>query len=282
MLKREEIREIEPHAGGSLWLHSPGTGIIDFADVARTMAQQFTQKGWELKTGHRAILAKKDASDTVIETSLGAVRATFVINCGGLYSDEIARKMGIEPRVRIVPFRGEYCFVRDSRRLLVRNLIYPVPVPDLPFLGVHFTRTIDGKLEAGPNAVLALAREGYRGHQFHAGEFFSMLGDAAFWKMIFKYWKTGIFECYRAMSKKTFARELRKLVPEITEEDLVQGPTGVRAQCIDEKGSLVNDFKIVEGPGSLHVLNVPSPAATSSLAIADYIVNLVQKALVLK
>ena len=282
MLTRDQIPDIEPHATGVLGLHSSSTGIIDFTAVAQAMARRLAGKGGEVKTGFRAIAAKSTEGETVIETSGGEVRAKFVINCGGLYSDEIARKMGVEPRVRIVPFRGEYCLVRDSRRSLVRHLIYPVPVPDLPFLGVHFTRTVDGKLEAGPNALLALAREGYQRNNFHAGEFSSMLGDVAFWKMIFRYWKTGIFEFYRAMSKKGFAHELQKLVPEIKEEDLVEGPSGVRAQCVDENGFLVNDFKIVEGPNSLHVLNVPSPAATSSLAIADYIISLAQKVFVSK
>ena len=283
LVDQNRLKALEPNARGLAAIYSPKTGIIQFREVAHAMERNFKRNGGNLCVSSKVTGIKQTKENNYcLLTPAGDFETEFLINSGGLYSDKIAQMAGIRPGVRIVPFRGEYYMVRDERRRLVRNLIYPVPLPDLPFLGVHFTRTIDGKLEVGPNAVLALAREGYKGSQVNFGEFGDMFLDGRFWKMAYKYWKTGIFECYRAMSKSAFTKALKVLVPEIQEEDLVEGPSGVRAQCIDEHGALVNDFKIVPGPKAIHVLNVPSPAATASLAIGDYIVRLAASSFALR
>ena len=219
---------------------------------------------------------------TSIATSRGEVEAKYAINCGGLYSDVLARMMGVEPGLRIIPFRGEYYFVKPAAHHLVKGLIYPVPDPQFPFLGVHFTRSIHGGVEAGPNAVLALAREGYTKSRVNARESLWSLGYGGFWTMARKYWKTGLQEMYRSFNKKAFTRALQKLVPEIREDDLETGGAGVRAQALDPSGRLIDDFRIVEGPSSIHVLNAPSPGATSSLMIASYILDMAEKTFELK
>ncbi|MBI1728959.1 MAG: FAD-dependent oxidoreductase, partial [Candidatus Rokubacteria bacterium] len=197
-----------------------------------------------------------------------------LVNCAGLYSDEVARLMGIRPEVRIIPFRGEYYMLRPERRSLVKNLIYPVPDPEFPFLGVHFTRTVHGDIEAGPNAVLAFAREGYTLGTVRPGEALGMLGYAGFWHMARRYWKMGAYELYRSASKAAFVRSLQKLVPDIREGDIERGGAGVRAQAVSPDGSLVDDFRISVTEGAVHVVNAPSPAATASLAIGRHIAGL--------
>ncbi|MDQ3815170.1 MAG: L-2-hydroxyglutarate oxidase [Armatimonadota bacterium] len=271
------VKELEPHASALRGIYSPHTGIIDFAAVARAMAQQFISHSGQILTGAKVTGIKQTSDELCLLTGRGEVLARHVINCGGLHADTIARMMGVEPAVRIVPFRGEYYMVRPERRDLVRNLIYPVPDPNFPFLGVHFTRTIHGDLEAGPNAVLAFAREGYRRTDFRPQDTLSMIAHRGFWAMARQHWKMGAAEFYRSLSKPAFTRSLQKLVPEIRQDDLLPGPSGVRAQCVDRHGFLLDDFKIVEAPHAIHVLNVPSPAATASLAIAPYIVALAAK-----
>jgi L-2-hydroxyglutarate oxidase len=196
-----------------------------------------------------------------------------MVNCGGLYSDRIARMAGVGVDARIVPFRGEYFKLRKEKESLVKSLIYPVPDPELPFLGIHFTRTIHDEVKAGPNAVLALSREGYRRRDVSLKDLADTAFYGGFWRMMRKYWKMGVAEFYRSANKRVFAKALGRFIPEISAADLVPGPSGLRAQCVDANGALVNDFKILEGPRSLHVINVPSPAATACLAIADYILT---------
>jgi L-2-hydroxyglutarate oxidase len=208
-----------------------------------------------------------------------AVVARGLVNCAGLYSDRIARLAGARPDVRIIPFRGEYYMVRPDRRELVRGLIYPVPDPEFPFLGVHFTRTVHGEVEAGPNAVLAFAREGYRFGHIHAGELAGTLGYPGFWAMARRYWRMGTFEMYRSLSTAAFVRALQRLVPAVRAEDVERGGAGVRAQAVSPDGSLVDDFRIVTGPDSVHVLNAPSPAATASLAIGRHVAGLAAETL---
>lgn len=278
----EQIKTLEPHAVGLAAIYSPKTGIIDYVQVARNMARLLQERGHAVMKNRKVTSVKKLPGECVLQTSQGEIRSRYAINCGGLYSDQIAKAMGLKPAVRIVPFRGEYFLLRPERRALVKNLIYPVPDPELPFLGVHFTRTLDGKMEVGPNAVLALAREGYRRSDFNGHEIAEMMGDSRFWKMIGRYWKTGIFECFRALSKQAFVHALQRFVPEITKEDLIPGPSGVRAQAIDRQGGLVQDFVIQEASDVIHVLNVPSPAASASLAIGEYIVKLAVKSFKLK
>ncbi len=274
ILSPERIKEIEPNAGGISAIYSLQTGIINYRMVAETLKKQFLATGASVKLQSKVSRIQSRYDRLIVSTDREDIETKWLVNCGGLYSDVLCKMMGLDPKGSIVPFRGEYCIVKNSRKNMVRSLIYPLSQPDLPFLGVHFTRTIDGKMEVGPNAVLALAREGYTRSKIHLGECMSTFTDLKTWKMMGNYWKTGIFECYKALSKKSFVRELQRLVPCIEENDLADGHSGVRAQCVDEHGKLVNDFKIIEGPKSIHVLNVPSPAATASLTIADYIVKL--------
>ncbi|MDB4896731.1 MAG: hydroxyglutarate oxidase [Firmicutes bacterium] len=270
-ISREELQEIEPHAAGIAALHSPNTGIVDYAEVSRAMAAELVQRGAAVQTGAEVRGIHQDGSGLRIETTAGEIAARFLINCAGLYSDEIARKMGIEPDVRIIPFRGEYYFLRKERQDLVRGLIYPVPDPQMPFLGVHFTRTVHGQVEAGPNAVLAFAREGYTKGRIRPGELWATLSYPGFRKLARRFWRTGLYEYYRSFSKAEFVRGLQRLVPEISMADVSPGGAGVRAQAVARDGNLVDDFRIVELPRAIHVLSAPSPAATASLAIGNYV-----------
>ncbi|MBI4394851.1 MAG: L-2-hydroxyglutarate oxidase [Candidatus Omnitrophica bacterium] len=277
-----KIKELEPYARGLYGLYSPKTGIIDFRLVAQAMARHYVDQGGCLMVNRGVTKITSQSGRYHLFSDRESICARYVINCGGLFADRIAEMMGLKLKVRIVPIRGEYFMIRPERKFLVRNLIYPVPSQALPFLGVHLTRTLDGSLKAGPNAVLALAREGYRRAEVKLGDLLEMMADLRLWKMAKKYWKVGVFEAFRAINKSSFAALLRQFVPEMREEDLVPGPSGVRAQCIDENGTLINDFEIVEGPQAIHVLNVPSPAATASFSIADYIVNLAGRAFALQ
>jgi L-2-hydroxyglutarate oxidase LhgO len=270
-----QLREIEPHARAVRALLSPKTAIVDYAEVARAMAAEIERRGVDVTTGAKVLGIARVNGRLVIETSRGTVLALGLINCAGLHADMVARLMGIRVDVRIVPFRGEYYELRPDSPL-VRGLIYPVPDPAFPFLGVHFTRRIGGGIEAGPNAVLAFAREGYRRRDVNPREVLAALGWAGCWSLGRKQWRMGLHEMYRSFSKRAFVRALRKLVPEIGERDLVPGGAGVRAQAVARNGALVDDFSIVEAPGAIHVLNAPSPAATASIAIGRHIASLAE------
>ncbi|MBI1801080.1 MAG: L-2-hydroxyglutarate oxidase [Chloroflexi bacterium] len=267
----ERLRELEPEAAGLCALHSPHTAIVDYREVAAALRREIEQHGAVIKTGARVTGIAQNAATLHVETTQGDIAARFLINCAGLYSDTVARMMGLAAEVRIVPFRGEYYMLKPERASLVNGLIYPVPDPRFPFLGVHFTRTVHGELEAGPNAVLAFAREGYTMGQVNAVELAGTLGYVGFWRMAMKYWRTGLGEFYRSFSKAAFVRSLQRLVPAITEADAERGGAGVRAQAINPKGDLVDDFSWARTANSLHVLNAVSPAATASLAIGEYI-----------
>ncbi len=267
MIGPDRLRELEPHATGIKALHVPTTGIIDFSRVAHTYAQLVQERGGVIRLRSQVQNILHRDGGLVLETTQGAVQSKFLINCGGLFCDRIACLAGASIDLRIVPFRGEYYTIAPHRRSLVKNLIYPVPDPTLPFLGVHFTRTIDGMVEAGPNAVLAFAREGYKKTDFIAADFKDTLTFPGFWRMAQKYWKTGLGEMYRSYSKSAFLRALQRLLPDLQESDLQPGGSGVRAQAIASTGALVDDFVISITGNALHVLNAPSPGATASLAI---------------
>ncbi len=267
----ERLREIEPHAAGLRALHSPHTAIVDYQQVAQAMRSDAEQAGVQFQMSAAVSNIVKSDHQLRLQTIKGEVRARYLINCAGLYSDVIARMMGLATDVRIIPFRGEYYLIKPERSDVLRGLIYPVPDPRFPFLGVHFTRTVHGEVEAGPNAVLAFAREGYSMGSINPRELMGTLSYSGFWKMAIKYWRTGLEEFYRSFSKAAFIRSLQRLIPEITESDAVRGGAGVRAQAINTRGELVDDFSLVETPTALHVLNAPSPAATASLAIGEYV-----------
>lgn len=263
-----ELREIEPHVAGVEGLFVPQTGIIDYKIVAEKLAENVRAAGGEIRLGERVTGLAKGPSRSIVTTERGSYEARLVVNCAGLYSDKVAQMSQSTPlNVRIVPFRGEYFELRPERHHLVKNLIYPVPDPNFPFLGVHFTRMIGGGVEAGPNAVLAFRREGYKKLDFDGKEFFETLTWPGFQKVAAKYWETGLGEMYRSFSKSAFTKALQQLIPEIQESDLLPGGAGVRAQACDRDGGLLDDFAIVEDERTINVLNAPSPAATSSLSI---------------
>jgi L-2-hydroxyglutarate oxidase len=273
----EEVREHEPHVRAVRGLLSPWTGIIDYVEVAKAMAADLRQRGVTIITGGRVARARRTLDGLLLEGPRIAIPTRRVINCAGLHSDRVARAMGATPDVRIVPFRGEYYMISPERRYLVKSLIYPVPDPEFPFLGVHFTRTIHGEVEAGPNAVLAFAREGYRRVTVRPGEALGTLTYPGLWAMARKYWRTGAYEFYRSMSKAAFVMSLQRLVPELQPEDIERGGAGVRAQAVSPDGALVDDFRIAESPDAIHVVNAPSPGATASLAIGRHIADLAAK-----
>ena len=273
MLGREEIREYEPHAAGVRGIHVPVTGIVDYARVAKAYAAVILERGGEIYCSSEARAISRSGNETVVETNTGEIETAFLVNCGGLHSDRLSRMAGAKLDLTIVPFRGEYYDLAKDKELLVRGLIYPVPDPRFPFLGVHFTRRIGGGVEAGPNAVLALAREGYNKQSFKAKDVLGYATFPGFWIMAAKYGKVGVEEYYRSWSKRAFVRSLQKLVPEITEADLLPGGSGVRAQALSRSGKLIDDFSFAYADGVLHVCNVPSPAATASLAIAKYVTD---------
>jgi L-2-hydroxyglutarate oxidase len=268
------ISDYEPHCRGMAALWVPDTGIVDFAHVARRYAELSESSGAEVRTDARLLSVDRRPDETVLETTSGVVHCRNLINCAGLQSDRVARLCGVDPGVRIVPFRGEFYELLPDRKHLVRNLIYPVPDPQFPFLGVHFTRTIHGQIEAGPNAVLALAREGYRWRDVSLRDALDVSSYGGFWRMAGRYWKTGLGEIYRSLNKRAFVQGLQKLVPEIAARDIRPARTGVRAQALERSGALVDDFRIERSELMLHVLNAPSPAATASLSVAQHIVEL--------
>ena len=279
------LREIEPSASGIAALHVPETGIVDYASVCREMAKQFQSAQTSIRFNFRVrAINQSEKSLELISDRGESIRCSHLINCGGLQSDRVyqlctAHQSGNEDakreskRIRIVPFRGEYYELTDQSKKLCRNLIYPVPDPSFPFLGVHFTRMIDGGVECGPNAVLALSRSGYRWTDFSLRDTIDSLGFRGFQSLAKKHWRMGLGEMHRSLSKRAFVKALQKLIPEISSNDLKPGRSGVRAQAIDEDGNLIDDFLFQQTPNAIHVLNAPSPAATASLAIAETIVD---------
>lgn len=266
-LDARQIKEIEPHAAGIAAVHVPQEGIVDYPAVCQKLAELIRRNGGEIKLNARVLKIRDDSGGKLLETVAGTFHARLVVGCAGLHSDHVVKISGQKPAARIVPFRGEYYLLKKERRHLVRHLIYPVPDPKFPFLGVHFTRLISGEVEAGPNAVLAFAREGYRWTQFNLRDFAGAMTFPGLWKFLFRYPGVSAYEIWRSLSKAEFTRSLQKLVPEIRTEDLEPGSAGVRAQAMDAAGNLLNDFCFVEVPGMVHVLNAPSPGATASLTI---------------
>lgn len=273
MIGPEELREIEPHARGVQALVVPSTGITNYAVVCEKYAEIISARGGKVLTSAATTGIRRLATEIVVETRQGAFSTNAVINSAGLFSDRISRMAGDDPGVMIVPFRGEYYDLVPERASLVRSLIYPVPDPRFPFLGVHFTRRITGKVDAGPNAVLALAREGYRHSDISVRDLASTLAFPGFWRMARQHWRNGMDEWHRSLSKAAFVQALQRLLPEVTANDLVPGSSGVRAQALKPDGALVDDFQFVASGKILHVLNVPSPAATASLSIGKSIVE---------
>jgi L-2-hydroxyglutarate oxidase len=263
----EEIRELEPNIEGIAGLHVLETGIVDFAQVTETYARLVKESGGDIRLNTRLMDVKKEPGGLILETTGKEIRARYMINCAGLQCDRVARISGVDPKIKIVPFRGEYYELAPEKRSLIRNLVYPVPDPRFPFLGVHFTRMVQGGVEAGPNAVLAFKREGYLRFDISAKDVLSYLFYLGFWKMAWKYKWTGLGEIWRSLSKRAFVKTLRRLMPELDESDVARGGAGVRAQALAPNGSLLDDFHIVEADRMIHVLNAPSPAATASITI---------------
>jgi L-2-hydroxyglutarate oxidase len=264
-----ELREREPEAAGVAALFVPETGIVDYREVAAAYAREIARRGGELLRGAQAIGVRRSSGRVVVESTAGAFEARVLVACAGLASDRVAKMAAMAIDVAIVPFRGEYWMLAPERTHLVRNLIYPVPDPAFPFLGVHFTRRVHGGIEAGPNAVLALAREGYTKTSFDARDAFEIARWPGFWRMARKHWRAGMAEQWRSVSRAAFARACATLVPAVTADDLTPGGSGVRAQAVTRDGALADDFVIVEAERMVHVLNAPSPAATASLAIGE-------------
>jgi len=282
MLQREQFREVEPHCEGLCALQVASTGIVDYTTVAQKYAELIRQAGSEIVFKAKVLALREDDGSNIVEAQDGVFRARYVINCAGLYSDTIARMAGLQTDLEIVPFRGEYYEIRPERRSLVRALIYPVPDPRFPFLGVHFTRRINGSVEAGPNAVLAFRREGYTGTSPDLSEAVQTLRFSGFRKLVKKYWRMGLAEQYRSWNKPAFVRALQKMIPELQENDLAPGGSGVRAQAVDRNGNLLDDFYFAHSGSMIHVCNVPSPAATASLEIGKEIVEMMVQRFELK
>ena len=279
----QRLKEIEPHAIGVKGLYVPETGIVDYRKVAQAYADKVRDANGDIRLSQRVVGILDRPDEVVLQTSGGDYRTKYLINCCGLHSDIVAKMMGgasangNEEEHRIIPFRGEYYKIAPERQFLVRNLIYPVPDPTFPFLGVHFTRMAKGGVEAGPNAVFAYAREGYRHTDINLGDLWRTVSFKGFWAMTGKYWQTGFGELYRSLSKSAFVHALQKLLPEIRESDLVPGGAGVRAQAVSASGALVDDFVIKQSRNTIHVLNAPSPGATASLAIGQSIADMAAK-----
>ena len=269
-----QLRELEPSAAGLAALRVPETGIVNYRIVCETMATMIRQKGGEIRLNFQVTQIRTNTNSVTLTSRDGSIiSADRIINCAGLNSDRVCRMSGGDPEVQIVPFRGEYYELVSDSQSLCRNLIYPVPDPSFPFLGVHFTRMIDGGVECGPNAVLALAREGYRWTDIKVGDIAETLRYKGFRTLAIKYWQTGIGEMHRSLRKPAFVKALQKLIPSIKATDLKPGRAGVRAQAVARDGNLVDDFLIQRNDRAVHVLNAPSPAATASLAIANHIVD---------
>jgi L-2-hydroxyglutarate oxidase len=263
----EQIREIEPHCAGLAGIEVRSTGIADYKKVAATYAKIIQERGGELKLGCRVTKFVRTADGVTIETSGGDFQTKFLVNCAGLHCDRMAKLDNVDPQAKIVPFRGEYYELKPEKRYLVKNLIYPVPNPDFPFLGVHYTRMTNGNIHCGPNAVLALKREGYSWGDISLRDTWDSLTYKGFWKLAMKNFGEGMGEVWRSLSKKAFTRSLQRLIPDVREDDLVPSHSGVRAQALMPDGKMVDDFLLVRGENSMHVCNAPSPAATASIPI---------------
>jgi L-2-hydroxyglutarate oxidase len=278
-LTPDEMREVEPHVRGVAGLRVSETGIVNYKVVAEVYARKIAEAGGSVRTDAKFTGCKREPDAITAETTAGPIRAKLLVNCAGLYSDRVARLCGVEPGVRIVPFRGEYYELKPDAARLCKHLIYPVPDARLPFLGVHFTRMIGGGVECGPNAVLAFRREGYRLTDASARDLWELATYPGFWKMSRRFWRVGMHEVYRSLSRRAFWHALRKLIPEVSFHDLVPAGAGVRAQAVAPDGKLVDDFFIRQAERMTHVLNAPSPAATASIAIGRSIAEMALKEL---
>lgn len=274
-LSKEELKDHEPHVSGIAGLFVPQTGIVDYKDVVDKYAVLIAQNGGIISTHLKVNSIKIFTSEIILITDNDEFKAKLIINCAGLQSDRVARMCGVKPKLKIIPFRGEYYKLKKEKEHLVKNLIYPVPDPNYPFLGVHFTRMIKGGVEAGPNAVLAFKREGYKKTDFSFRDVLEMKFYPGFWKMAMKHYKMGIGEFRRSFSKKLFVESLQKLIPEVQYDDVHPEGAGVRAQALESDGKLVDDFRIIEAKRMIHILNAPSPAATASLSIGEKIALMV-------
>lgn len=277
LIDKSELLEIEPYVNGFKAIHVPMAGIVNYKQVSEKMAEIITGKGGEILLNRKVLSIDETPQEVIIETTQGEIRGACYINCGGLQSDRIAKLAKLKTDVKIVPFRGEYYILKPEKSSLVKNLIYPVPNPNFPFLGVHFTRMVNGSVDVGPNAVLSFKREGYKKTDINLADLMEVLYYKGFWKLAGKYMKEGVDEMIRSVSKELFMKNVQKLMPDIQKDDIVPGPAGVRAQALKDDGSLVDDFFIVPGKRSIHVLNAPSPAATASIEIGKEIVKKVDE-----
>jgi (S)-2-hydroxyglutarate dehydrogenase len=269
----DELKEIEPHVNGLGAIRVPMAGIVNYRQVSEKFAEMIRESGGEIRLNTKVEKMHEESDQVIIETNRGTLKAGMVINCAGLHSDRVAQAAGYKTDMKILPFRGEYYKLKPEKRYLVNHLIYPVPNPKFPFLGVHFTRMISGEVDAGPNAVLSFKREGYRKTDFNAKDLIESLSFPGLWKMAGKYAKEGLDEYIRSFSKKQFTKSLQELIPEIQEDDLIPAPAGVRAQALRSDGNMVDDFHIIQGKRTIHVCNAPSPAATASIEIGKEVVN---------
>lgn len=276
------LKEIEPHVAGLAAIHVPMAGIVNYKQVSEKFAEIIRENGGDILLNTKVEKIHEGKDGVVIETNSGTVKAGIVINCAGLHSDRVALAAGYKTDMKIVPFRGEYYKLKPEKRYLVKNLIYPVPNPKFPFLGVHFTRMIDGEVDAGPNAVLGFKREGYKKTDFSAKDLAETLTYPGFWKLASKFLKEGMEEYVRSFSKAQFTKSLQALIPEIQEDDLIPAPAGVRAQALKDDGSMVDDFHIIMGQRSIHVCNAPSPAATASIEIGKEVARRIPEQVHLK
>jgi len=273
LIGKERLKELEPHAAGVSAVHVPEAGIVNYRAVCKKLAELVEVSGGQVRCQARVLSVRESQQEIAIETTAGPVTASYLVTCSGLQSDRVAKLTGVRPEAKIVPFRGEYYELKHDAEYLCRNLIYPVPDPAFPFLGVHFTRMIEGGIECGPNAVLAFAREGYRKTDINVGDLWETLGFRGFRKLALKYWRVGAGEMWRSWSKAAFVRALQRLVPEIRSEQLVPARAGVRAMAVAPDGTMVDDFVIEANGRIVNVLNAPSPAATSSLNIGKLVVE---------
>ncbi len=274
LVNQAALAELEPHAAGLEAIHVPETGIVDYRQVCERLVQRVIERGAQVVLSAQVREVRRDGGGgMVVVTTQGDFAARQIVNCAGLHCDRVARASGDAPPAKIIPFRGEYYRLLPSAEHLCRNLIYPVPDPDFPFLGVHFTRMIGGGVECGPNAVLAMAREGYRWRDFQAADLFETLAYPGFWRLAARYWRTGLGEIWRSLSKRAFVIALQRMIPDLKAEDLETAPAGVRAQAVAQDGAMLDDFLLLESPRILHVCNAPSPAATASLNIGRLVVE---------
>jgi len=273
VLEKSDILTLEPYCKFDNALHVPQAGVVDYGVVTKKLASKFQSLGGTIEYFQKIKSIKTKNDLKILESNNSIFQSEFLINCAGLYSDNIAQLDNIEPELRIIPFRGEYFTIAEEKSHLVNNMIYPISDPDLPFLGIHLTKTVDNKIEAGPNAVLAFAKEGYDWSKINIPEFSKTIFYSGMWKLGRRYFSTGISEMYRSLNKDVFLREILKYIPDITKKDLTPRIAGVRAQAVGKDGSLIDDFVFERKEQSLHVLNAPSPAATASLAIGEHIVK---------